>query len=172
MKRHLISIISILAVLGLAWVAFGQSEGSTGERSSQRAMWRERQQKAVSAIEEQLAKIKTAMESSSVRPQNWQELSEEERNKLRETFRKVREEREQSIAIIEQELAKLKGRRTLQRAHEESISELSAVHELAKKEKATETAASIEKLIAAKKKAFEESMQKLGLPERTRRSGN
>jgi hypothetical protein len=134
-------------------------------------MWRQRRQKAISAIEEELAKMKSAMEASPGGPANWRDLSEEERNKLREKFRKVREERLQSIAIIEEQIAKLKGRRTLTEEHEKSISELSAIRELAVKEKATETTADIEKLIADKKKLFEERMEKLGLPERPARRG-
>jgi len=167
MKRRLISIVCILVVLGLVWVAPGQVEGPRSERGG-RAAWRERQQKAVAAIEEQLAKMKSAMESSSASRQNWRDLSEEERNKLREQFRKMRQERQQSIAIIEEQLAMLKGRRTLQQEHDKSITELNALRELAIKEKATETAASIEKLVAEKNKAFEERVKKLNLPEMRR----
>lgn len=169
MKRHLILIVGALVVGGLAWVSFGQSEGSTGERRSRRGMWRERRQKAISTIEEQLAKMKAGMESLSGGRQNWRDLSDEERTKLREKFRKMREEHEQSIVIIEEQIAKLKGRRRLDEEHERSISEFNAIRELAVKEKATETAAHIEKLIAAEKKAFEEKMQKLGLPQRSGR---
>jgi TolA-binding protein len=172
MKRHVILMVSILVVLGAAWVSFGQPEGSTGERRSRRGGWRERQQKAISTIEEQLLKMKSGMESLSGGRQNWRDLSEEERNKLREKFRKVRDERQQSIVIIEEQLAILKGRRQLNEEHEKSLNELNGIHESATKEKATQTAASIEKLIAEKKKAFEERMQKLGLPERPRRRGN
>ncbi|MHC4616690.1 MAG: hypothetical protein ACYTEQ_02935 [Planctomycetota bacterium] len=179
MKRQLILIVSILLVLGLAWASSGQPEGSGSGRSGRgasergrRGMWRERQRKAISAIEEQLAKIKSGMESFSGSPRRWQDLSDEERSKLREKFRKMREERQQSIVIIEEQLAKLKGRRRLQQEHEKSISELNAIRASATREKAAETAAIIEKLIAENKKAFEERMQKLGLPERARRRGN
>ncbi|MHC4745657.1 MAG: hypothetical protein ACYS8Z_27395 [Planctomycetota bacterium] len=133
-------------------------------------MWRERRQKAVAAIEEQLAKIKAGMESSASRPANWRDLSEEERAKLREQFRKARQEQMQSIVVIEEQIAKLKGRRSLTEEHEKSMSDLKAIHELAVKEKATETVAHIDKLVAARNKAFEEKMQKLGLPERPART--
>lgn len=176
MKRHLISIVSILVVLGLAWVSFGQPEGSAGKRStaaagkrSRRGMWRERQQKAVAAIEEQLAKIKTGMESFRTNRQSWQDLSEEERNELRGKFRKVGEERQKSIVLIEDQIAMLKGRRSLDREHEKSVGELNGVLELAKNEKATQTVAAIEKLVAGKNKQFEERMEKLDLPQRSRR---
>lgn len=170
MKRHLILIVIAIAIGGLAWVAFGQPEGSTGKRSRRRGMWRERRQKAVAAIEEQLAKIKAGMESSAGRPANWRDLSEEERAKLREQFRKARQEQMQSIVVIEEQIAKLKGRRSLTEEHEKSMSELKAIHELAVKEKATQTVAHIDKLVAARNKAFEERMQKLGLPERPART--
>jgi chromosome segregation ATPase len=164
MKRELILVVSILLVFGLSWVSFGQPEGSSRGPSdtgaaSRRGMWRERQQKAISAIEEQVAKMKSGMESFSGRRQSWQNLSDEERNKLREQFRKVREERQESIIIIEEQLAKLKGRRSLQQEHEKSVSEWNTIRESAIKEKATATAANIDKLIAEKKKAFEEKMQ-------------
>jgi hypothetical protein len=163
-------VVIAVVVGGLAWVAFGQPEGSTGKRSSRRGMWRERQQKAIAAIEEQLGKIKAGMESSARRPGNWRDLPEEERTKLREQFRKTRQEQLQSLVAIEEEIAKLKGRRSLTEEHEKSMSELKAIHELAVKEKATETVAHIEKLVAAKNKAFEEKMKKLGLPERPART--
>jgi hypothetical protein len=174
MKRHVILIVTAVVVAGLAWAAFGQAGGSAGERTG-RAAWRERQQKVISAIEEQLAKMKSAMESASARPANWRELPEDERAKLRAEFTKMCQERQQSITAIEDELAKLTGRRALQQEHEKSVGELNAIHELAVKEKATETAAAIEKLIATRNKAFEDRMQKLGLPQRparTRRQGN
>lgn len=179
MKRRTMLVVGSVVVLGLVWVSFGQSERAVSGRSeraagerSRRGMWRERQQKAISAIEEQLVKIKSGMESSSRRPQNWRDLSEEERNKLREQFRKLRQERILSVAIIEEQIARLKGRRSLQQEHEKSISELSSILELAKKEKATQTTAAIEKLIAGRKKEFEKRMEKLGLPQRTRSRGN
>jgi hypothetical protein len=178
MKRHLILIVSVLVVLGLAWVSFGQPEGSAGKSSAaaagqrnRRGMWRQRQQKAVSAIEEQLAKIKAGMESFPTSRQSWQDLSEEERNELRGKFRKVREERQKSIVLIEDQIAMLKGRRSLDREHEKSIGELNGILELAKNEKATQTATAIEKLVAGKKKQFEERMQKLDLSQRSGRRG-
>ena len=143
MKRHLMLIVSVIAIGGLTWVAFGQAEGPAGKRSSRRGMWRERQQKAVAAIEAQLAKIKAGMESSANRPSNWRDLSEEERTKLREQFRKAREEQLQSVAVIEEQIAKLRGRRNLTEEHEKSMSELKAVHDLAVKEKVLEVEASL-----------------------------
>jgi len=98
-------------------------------------------------------------------------MSEEERNKLRDQYRKMREERMKSLGLIEDQIVMLKGRRSIYEAHDKSISELNSVLDLAKKEKATETSAAIEKLVAEKTKNFEKRMKKLGLERlRPRRS--
>ncbi|MHC4476285.1 MAG: hypothetical protein ACYTEL_11605 [Planctomycetota bacterium] len=173
MKRRVMLVVGILMVVGLAWVAFAQSQEAPGKRPApaegrrdRRSMWRQRQQKAVTAIEEELAKMKAGLESVPARREGWRDLPEEERNKLREKFRKLREERQKSIVVIEDQIALLKGGRSLHQEHEKSISELDAIRELATKEKAKETTAGIEKLIADKKKAFEERLKKLELPQR------
>jgi hypothetical protein len=169
MKRYLILIVGILVILAMAWASLGQPERAEAPRPERagterrQGMRREDQLKAIAAIEEQITKIKSGLESMPAGQQRRQDLPEEERNKLRENFRKIREERQQSIATIEEQLAKLKGGRQLRTEHEESIGKLNAIHELAVKEKATETAASIEKLIAEKKQNFEAMLQKLGL---------
>jgi len=179
MKRSVIFAAGILAVLGLVWVAFAQSKISPPPRTaeaerapSRRSAWRQRQSQAIAAIEEQLAKMKSAMQASSARRGNWQNLSDQEKSKLREQFRQMRDARHKSIAEIEDELAILKGRRTLQQEHEEAITKLNEILELAKKEKATETTAALQKLIEGKKKAFDERMDKLNLPQRTRTRNN
>lgn len=161
MKRYAISIISILVVLAVISVSFAQPAGTEGRRSGRgRRGWmrREEQLKVIATIEEQLTKIRSGLESFSGGRERWQNLSDEERNTLRERFRQVREKRQQSIAVIEAQIAKLKGERHLREQHEESISKLKAIHQLAVKEKATKTAASIEKLIAEHQKEFEESL--------------
>ena len=70
MNRRIISILSIFVVLALAWACFGAPEtptapSSASTRGSRPAQWRERQQKALTLTGEELAKIKTSMESSS-----------------------------------------------------------------------------------------------------------
>ena len=87
MNRRIISILSIFVVLALAWACFAAQEtptaaSSAGTSSSRRGQWRQRQQKALSAIEAQLTKIKTSMESYSGDRQRWRELSEDERKNL------------------------------------------------------------------------------------------
>ena len=174
MNRRIISILSIFVVLALAWACFGAPEtptapSSAGTRGSRRGQWRERQQKALSVIEVQLAKIKTSIKESSSRGrQGWRDMSEDERNKLREQYRKVREERMKSMVLIEDQLLMLKGRRTVYQDYDKSMGQLNGILESAKKEKAKETTAAIEKLIAAKKLEFEKRMKKLGMEERPR----
>ena len=173
MNRRIISIFSIFVVLALAWACFAAPEtptapGSAGTRGSRRGQWRERQQKALTVIEVQLAKIKTSMETSSGSRQGWRDMSEDERNKLREQYRKVRDERMKSMVLIEDQLLMLKGRRTVYQDYDKSMSQLNGLLDSAKKEKAKETTAAIEKIIAAKKLEFEKRMKKLGMEERPR----
>lgn len=160
MKRYLISTVVILAV---AWIAFGQEQS---ERAQRWARYREAQTKAIEAIQEQAGKLKTAFEESAKRMasfRNWQDLSEEERAKLREEWTKRREEWGEMLEEIEQQVAKLKGRRRLSAEHEEAIKELKGIQELAEKEDADETAKHVEELIAERQEEFEETLKKLGL---------
>ncbi len=110
---------------------------------------RQEQLKAVEAIEEQVAKLKAAIQSTgTIDRSKWRELSEEERNKLREKIMKARQERQAAIGAIEEQVAKLRGPRRPQVEPQPSIGELMAIHELAVKEKATQTATRLERLIA------------------------
>ena len=80
----------------------------------------------------------------------------------------MREERTKSLGLIEDQILLLKGRRTVYQEYDNSMGELNGLLELAKKEKAKETTASIEKLIAAKKKEFEKKVEELEIGERPR----
>jgi len=112
-------------------------------------MDREAQLKAIAAIEEQVAKLKAAVQTMS-RPdrEQYQQLSEEERNKLREKMRQTMRDRQQAIAGIEEQLAALKGPRQMAARQTASIGELKSIHELAVKEDAKQTAQRLERLIA------------------------
>ena len=94
--------------------------------------------------------------------EGWRDLSDEERDELREKFRKMRNERQKSLAVIAEQIDKLKGPRELRRKHEEIIGKLDTILKSAQKEKATQTAESIEKMIADKKKAFNAKLEALG----------
>jgi DNA-binding MarR family transcriptional regulator len=122
----------------------------------------EDQERVFAAIEEQLGKMKAGMEGMPRGREGWRDLSDEKRDELREKFRKMRDDRQKSLAVIAEQIDKLKGPRELRRKHEEVIGKLEALLKSAQKEKATQTAASIEKMIADKKKAFVSKLEALG----------
>lgn len=160
MKRYLMSAVVVLVVLSLVWIAFGQEQSDRAQRF---ARYRQAQTNAIEAIQAQAAKLKAGMEAPRFDRSRWQDMSEEERAKLRETFTKMREERQQALAVIERQVTILKGRRQLDREHEESIAEIQAIYALARSEKAEKTAKRLEELIAKRNKEHEDTMQKLGL---------
>jgi len=185
MKRYLILTVIVLVVLAASWAAFAQREGTEGSRSrspEERTRLRERWQnmseeqrqefiaqmrkrqvqrheeqlKAIKAIQEQLAKLKAGTEATGPQARRqWQELSDEERTKLRERFAKAREERQKAIKAIIAQIARLQGQRQPTAEGEEFIlintGELKEIRELAVKEKATETAQRLERLIAGQR---------------------
>jgi peroxiredoxin/uncharacterized protein YxeA len=111
---------------------------------------REEQLKAIETIEEQVAKLKASIEAISPEDRSrLRELSEEERTKLREKMAKASRERQTAIRGIEEQLVKLKQPQQSQARRQRSIGdELRAIQELAVKEKATQTADRLERLIA------------------------
>lgn len=107
----------------------------------------EDQLKAITAMEEQLAKLKAGIESSSTTSRtNYRDLSEEERTKLREQSTKARAEREASIVALRAELDKLSPPRATTEQLD-ALRELRAIGELAEQEKATETTKRLAALI-------------------------
>jgi len=176
MKRYLIPIVAVLMVLAVTWAAFGQAEErakqresmrqrfqnmSEAEREQFRAQMRERggrggfispedQEKAIKAIEAQLAKLKAAQ---ITRPEGgFQNLSEDERAKLREKMTKVRQERQQALQTIIAQVAMLQGRGQPATEGEQyiivNVGDLKPIQAAAKKEKAEETAQLLDRLIA------------------------
>lgn len=109
----------------------------------------EEQIKSIKAIEEQLAKLKAAVEATA--PENRsriRELPEEERTKLREKMMTAMRERQTAIRAIEQELAKLRGPGRTFTDPRMRINELQSIQKLAVEEKATKTAERLERFIA------------------------
>ena len=210
MKRHIVSIVIIAAVLVVAFSygvltdkAFGQNQERAGrdeqrqdtrqrfqnmspeerekfrtEMLERRKQWenmsdeereklrdqmreklgsrtagirRDEQINAIKAIEEQVARLKAAVEVTA--PENrdkLRDLPEDERAKLREKMMAAMRERQTAIRAIEQELAKLKGPgRPPVTESEARLNELRAIHKLAVKEKATQTADRLDKLIVS-----------------------
>ena len=166
MKRYTIPVIIVLAVLAAAWATETQPEN----RGPRRGVSREEQLKAIATIEEQVAKLKAGLEADV--GQGQKKLSEEEKTAMKEKITKLRQERQKTVEVIEEQVAKLRGERHLGEQHEELIGELKAIHVLAVKEKAAETAARIEKLIAARQKDFEGRLRKLGLGQRPADANN
>ena len=199
MKRHIVSIGIVLAVLTAVLAAFGQNANNANEvqqnmrqkfqnltpeqrqklreellqkrqqqenmsveerqklraemrerlNSSPQAMGYEQQLDSIKKIEEQVAKLKAAVEATS--PENrkqMRDLPPEERTKLREKMTAAMRERQRAIRTIEQELAKFRVPERPITDARQRISELQSIHALAVKEKATQTAARLERFIA------------------------
>jgi len=137
MKKYLIPTVAVLMILAVTLVAFGQQERRGGRQNlseEERAKMRERfqnmseeerakfraqrggsgrsvfmsteeQEKAIKTIEEQLAKLKAAQ---ITRPEGgFQDLSTEQRTKLRENM----QNRQQALQTIIAQVAMLQGRR-------------------------------------------------------------
>ena len=116
---------------------------------------REGQLKAIKAIEAQLAKLKAGIEAGTGFGGRGQDLSDEERAKLRERFTKAREERQKAIDAIIAQVAGLQGRRQPTAEGEKliivSTGELKEIQKLAVKEKAKETAQRLERLSSGRR---------------------
>lgn len=111
-------------------------------------MGRDAQLKSIKAIEAQVAKLKAAVEVGAPEDRSrFRELSAEDRAKLREKMMAAMRERQMAIRAIEQELVKFRapGRRATE--PRSRINELRAIQKLAVKEKASQTADRLEKLI-------------------------
>ena len=116
------------------------------------------QEKAIKVIEAQLAKLKAAQ---TTRPAGgFRDLPEDERAKIMEKFRKVRQDRQQALQTIIAQVARLQGRRQpapeggeyyLRTSGQYLIIntvDLKPIQAAAVKEKATETAQLLQRLIA------------------------
>ncbi len=111
---------------------------------------REGQLKAIKSIQDQLAKLKTAIEATD--PQaygNFRNMSEEDRAKLTEKMAKSRTDYNKALVAIQQDLRTLGAPRPPMPGP--SIGELTKIREIAVKEKAKLTAKSLDALIAKQK---------------------
>ena len=162
MKKHLILALVVVMALGVTLAALAQQ---SDERRQRWQRWREAQRGAVEAIQENAAKLKAGMEEDVQRMRDrsqWQDMSEEQRNELREAFRKRREERQRIVADLELQIAKLKGPRQLRTEHEETMEELGAIRDLAAQEKAEKTAERLGQLIDKHQTEYEDMLQAIG----------
>ena len=149
MKKHLISTVAVLVVLVVVIAAVGQPERSGRGRGGR--MSREARLEAIKTIETQLAKLKA--EQDIPRPEGgFQDLSEEERAKFIEQMTKIRQERQKVIDTIVAQVAGIQGRRPPEAEGAKFVivntADIKPIQESAVKEKATETAQLLERLIA------------------------
>lgn len=115
----------------------------------------EEQLAAIKEIEGQLAKLKASLEAAAAPDRSrMRDLSQEERDKLREKMIAAMRDRQTAIRTIEDQLAKLRGPLRPGPEPRAPIGELKAIHDLAVKENATETAARLEKLMASYRGEF------------------
>ena len=171
MKKYAIPVVVLLAVLAVTWSAFGQAQDRAAMRErfqnmspEEQAKFREQmrargggarrsrmspedQQKAIKAIEEALVKVKAAAQIQ--RPQGgFQDMSEEERNKLMTAFR----DRSAALQAIVAQVALLEGRRQPEgegaRFMIINTNDLRPIQEAATKEKAEETGKLLQRLLS------------------------
>ena len=116
---------------------------------------RQEQLEAIKVIEEQVAKLKSALETS--RPEGGSrpaDLSEEERAKMREQMMAAMRERQTAIRAIDEQLEKLRGPMRPGPEPRMQIGELKQIYDLAVKENATETAKRLDRLMAGYRNEF------------------
>jgi len=152
MKRYLISAVIILAVLAVTWAVFAQEGEKPRGAGRGGFLPPEEQQKAIEAIEQQVVKLKASVQTQVLPAgKSFQDLSEEERAKLKEQMTKAREERQAAIRVILAQLARLQGQMQPLAEGEQFIivntADLKAVQALAEKEKAKDTATRIAELL-------------------------
>jgi len=148
MSRSLISILTVLTVLAVAWPTLGQQQGSSDRP---RRTDREGGEPLQDLSPEERARMK----------RRWQNMTPEEREQFKTVTRerleaqRRTETRRGSLAMLEAEIERLKAE------HEALIKELKAIHELAESEKAAKTAKRLQKLIAEKEEEFKVMLEQI-----------
>lgn len=166
MNKRLVFVIGVLLTGAMTWAAFGQAQGG-GRGGFGRN--REAQQKAIAALQEEIGKLKAMMEQQGqgMRGRSFQDMSDDERAKMREEMNKRMEQRQQIMASIQQQLDTLRGGMEIMREHQQAMEPLKDLLASAQSEKATATAAKIQKVMDEKQKQFEAKMAAMGYdPER------
>jgi hypothetical protein len=161
MNKRVIVAVGALLIGVLAWTAFAQQGGT---RRGGFGRNREAQQKAIATMQEELGKLKAMMEQQpGAGGRNFQDMTDEERAKMREEMTQRREQQTAIMASIQQQLDVLKGGMTLAREHQQAMAPLNELLASAKSENATATAAMAQKLIDARQKEFEAKMTAMGM---------
>ena len=163
MKQHHIAALALVTLLAAAPIALAQQTDSRRQRWQQRLA---AQQQIIEAIQAGAAKLHDAIAASLEAMQNrpsWQDLSDEQRTKLRAEFGRRREEWRKTLADLELQVAKLKGVQELRGEHEQALTELEAVYALATREGATDTAARLGALLDKRQRELSRTLAELGV---------
>lgn len=176
MKRHVIPIGIIIALILLSWAAFAQEkqrQRQTGitRRELQNMPPEQRRQlinqmrqrrgsgslrtdqpeqiKAIEAIQGQLVKYKTAVQNVNREAiLNFEKISEEEQFKLVQNMTNAAQERQKALTTMEEKIPVIRGRIIQNTETFSPIRELKLIQQLAAREKAEQTAQRLERLIA------------------------
>lgn len=160
MNKRIVVAVGALLVGVVAWTAVAQQGG--GMRGGFGRM-REAQQKAIATMQEDLGKLKAMAEQQpGMQGRNFQDMTDEERTKMREEMTQRREQQMAIMASIQQQMDVLKGAMTIAREHQQAVQPLNDLLASAKSENATATAEKIQKLIDEKQKEFEAKMTAMG----------
>ncbi|HQI27415.1 MAG TPA: hypothetical protein PLT20_04960 [Sedimentisphaerales bacterium] len=166
MNKRLVLVGGIVLSGVLAWSAFAQPQG--GGRGF--GPMRESRLKAIAALQEQVAKLKAMAEQQPAARGNFQDMTDEERTKMREEMTRRQEEQTAVMAEIQKQIDILKGTMQLAREHREAMTPLNELLASAKSENATATAAKIQKMIDERQKQFQDKMAAMGMdPEMVQR---
>ena len=189
MKKYVISSIVALAVATSTLCASGQPAGgnqqtkqieqmqqkwqtlSEQEKEKLRAKMQDQtltrgsglegQLEAVKKIEQQVVTLKAAIESMIQSRNQYRNTSEQEKVLLSKKITQATQTRQQSVSAIEKELEGFRYQRPRQQIPEPqmNIRELQTIYRMALKEKATETAKSLENLIARTRKGDSQTQE-------------
>lgn len=187
MKKFVILIGIVIAFLLISWAAFGQEQEKPQQRGPTRqtiqnmtveqkrlyqSQMRQKrgsinmrkdqpdQLKAIEAIQEQLVKYKTALQNVNREALlNYEKLSEDEQTKLIQNMTKAAQARQAALTTIEEKLPVIRGRKIQSTEPLMPIRELKSIHQAAIKEKATQTAQRLERMIARYDKESKQASQ-------------
>jgi septal ring factor EnvC (AmiA/AmiB activator) len=167
-------LIPILAATLIAGVVIAQTQPGRPDQSRQSRQsgpameagrgnmqqMREMQMKALTALQQDMTKLRASLDAAM--PSNMQNMSEDERNRMREKMTQSRDEQQKIIADMEAQMTLLKGRGQMQTEHDQAIAQLQAIQNQAKQENATKTSDMIAKMIQEKQTRHDQMMQKMG----------
>ncbi|HPD47766.1 MAG TPA: hypothetical protein P5279_14210 [Anaerohalosphaeraceae bacterium] len=163
MKKYTLAVGVCAMILAVTYAAVAQQDNAARQQAFQRM--RQTQQKAMADLEAGIAKLK-ALQEPAQRTQNreqFQNMSQEERTRLRESFTQRREQQTAAMQAVQNSIIILDGGRQIRTEQRELMAALRAIKDLAVEENATKTAEAVQKLMDEKQKAYEEKLTALGL---------